>query len=101
VNLQIPPPRCQNLFEKSPGCHPERSEGSFRADYVGKKEILRCAQNDKYVVAIFKTRSEALIQECYDVFSVDNLFHAFADAGKKLADLSVNCESAKEFPLTR
>lgn len=53
------------------------------------------------VVAIFKTRSEALIQECYDVFSVDNLFHAFADAGKKLADLSVNCESAKEFPLTR
>jgi predicted helicase len=29
------------------------------------------------------------------------LFHAFADAGKKLADLHVNYESAKEFPLQR
>jgi predicted helicase len=29
------------------------------------------------------------------------LFHAFADAGKKLADLHVNYESAKEFPLRR
>ena len=29
------------------------------------------------------------------------LFHAFAAAGKKLADLHVNYESAKEFPLQR
>jgi predicted helicase len=29
------------------------------------------------------------------------VFHAFADAGKKLADLHVNYESAKEFPLKR
>ena len=29
------------------------------------------------------------------------LFHAFAGAGKKLADLHVNYESAKEFPLQR
>jgi len=29
------------------------------------------------------------------------LFHTFADAGKKLADLHVNYESAKEFPLKR
>ena len=30
-----------------------------------------------------------------------NLFHAFADAGRKLADLHVNYESAKEFKLKR
>jgi predicted helicase len=29
------------------------------------------------------------------------LFHRFADAGRKLADLHVNYESAKEFPLVR
>jgi len=29
------------------------------------------------------------------------LFHSFADAGKKLADLHLNYETAKEFPLDR
>jgi predicted helicase len=29
------------------------------------------------------------------------LFHAFAEAGRKLADLHVNYESAKEYPLVR
>jgi hypothetical protein len=77
------------------------AKGLFVLITLVKKRFFAALKMTSIVVAIFKTRSEALIQECYDVFSVDNLFQAFADARKRLADLSVNCESAKEFPLTR
>jgi predicted helicase len=37
----------------------------------------------------------------HNVKGSTKLFHAFADAGKKLADLHINYESAKEFSLVR
>ncbi len=37
----------------------------------------------------------------HDPIASTKLFHAFADAGKKLANLHVNYESVKEFPLER
>jgi len=38
---------------------------------------------------------------CHNPKASARLFHAFTDAGKELADLHLNYESAKEFPLRR
>ena len=51
------------------------------------------------VSAVEKMQGDA--KPGHDPKASAKLFHAFAAAGKKLADLHVNYESAKEFPLKR
>lgn len=53
--------------------------------------------------SFLNTRSEDIIdaKPDHNPKASAKLFHAFAGAGKKLADLHVNYESAKEFPLKR
>jgi predicted helicase len=53
-----------------------------------------------YPLAAIETM-QGKAKPAHDPKASAKLFHAFAAAGKKLADLHVNYESAKEFPLQR
>jgi predicted helicase len=53
-----------------------------------------------YPLTAIKTM-QGKAKPAHDPKASTKLFHAFAAAGKKLADLHVNYESAKEFPLKR
>ena len=75
------------------------------SSHSGKMPTIPQPQLGSPSVAFFPASSIKTMQgdakPDHDPKASAKLFHAFADAGKKLADLHVNYESAKEFTLKR
>jgi predicted helicase len=72
-----------------------------RIPFVGVKAKAKTdAPANFYPLAAIETM-QGKAKPNHDPKASAKRFHAFADAGKKLADLHVNYESAKEFPLQR